>query len=92
VFLIRYTSSRWRWLWIAHPVITFTVVVVTANHYWLDGLVAIALAIPLLALFGARGNDRRAAADPRRDRRPETVHAISGQCATKVNDLLRFVD
>jgi hypothetical protein len=60
VFLIRYTSSRWRWLWIAHPVITFTVVVVTANHYWLDGLVAIALAIPLLVLFGARGNyDRR---------------------------------
>ncbi|WP_020385864.1 phosphatase PAP2 family protein [Kribbella catacumbae] len=54
VFLIRATSSRWRWLWIAHPVITFAVVVVTANHYWLDGLIAIALAIPLVLLFDSR--------------------------------------
>jgi hypothetical protein len=54
VFLIRATHSRWRWLWIAHPLITFTVVVVTANHYWLDGLVAIALAIPLLLIFDVR--------------------------------------
>lgn len=51
VFMIRATRSRWRWLWIAHPIITFTVVVVTANHYWSDGLVAIALAVPLLILF-----------------------------------------
>jgi hypothetical protein len=54
VFLIRYTKSRWRWLWIAHPVITFAVVVVTANHYWLDGLVAIGLALPLLLIFDGR--------------------------------------
>jgi hypothetical protein len=54
VILIRATRSRWRWLWIAHPAITFAVVVVTANHYWLDGLVAIALAIPLLLIFDAR--------------------------------------
>lgn len=54
VFLIRYTTSRWRWLWIAHPVITFAVVVVTANHYWLDGLIAIALALPLLLIFDSR--------------------------------------
>jgi hypothetical protein len=51
VFMIRATRSRWRWLWIAHPIITFTVVVVTANHYWSDGLVAIALAVPLLMIF-----------------------------------------
>ncbi|MFI5708715.1 phosphatase PAP2 family protein [Kribbella sp. NPDC051620] len=54
VFLIRATKSRWRWLWIAHPVITFAVVVVTANHYWLDGLVALALAIPLVLIFDSR--------------------------------------
>ncbi len=54
VFLIRATTSRWRWLWIAHPVATFAVVVVTANHYWLDGLVAIALAIPLVLIFDSR--------------------------------------
>lgn len=54
VFLIRTTKSRWRWLWIAHPVITFAVVVVTANHYWLDGLIAIGLAIPLVLIFDSR--------------------------------------
>jgi hypothetical protein len=54
VFLIRTTRSRWRWLWIAHPVITFAVVVVTANHYWLDGLIAIGLAIPLVLIFDSR--------------------------------------
>lgn len=54
VFLIRTTRSRWRWLWVAHPVITFAVVVVTANHYWLDGLIAIALALPLLLIFDSR--------------------------------------
>ncbi len=51
VFMIRATRSRWRWLWIAHPVLTFTVVVVTANHYWSDGLIAITLAVPLLIVF-----------------------------------------
>ncbi|WP_406046551.1 phosphatase PAP2 family protein [Kribbella sp. NBC_00889] len=54
VFLIRATRSRWRWLWTAHPVLTFTVVVVTANHYWLDGLIATALAVPLLLIFDSR--------------------------------------
>jgi len=54
VFVIRATRSRRRWLWIAHAVLTFAVVVVTANHYWLDGLVAIALALPLLLIFDAR--------------------------------------
>lgn len=61
VFLIRYTTSRWRWLWIAHPLITFAVVVVTANHYWLDGLVAIALALPLLMVFDDRRVRRESA-------------------------------
>ncbi|WP_246486160.1 phosphatase PAP2 family protein [Kribbella qitaiheensis] len=51
VFMIRATRSRWRWWWIGHPVLTFTVVVVTANHYWSDGLIAIALAVPLLIIF-----------------------------------------
>ena len=54
VFLIRATRSRWRWLWIAHPVITFAVVVVTANHYWMDGLIALALAVPLVLIFDSR--------------------------------------
>jgi len=40
---IRVSVSRWRWLVLAHPVITVFVVTATANHYWLDGIVAIVL-------------------------------------------------
>ena len=43
VTLIAVTRGRWRWLWLAHPAITILVVVATANHYWLDGIVAAAL-------------------------------------------------
>jgi hypothetical protein len=32
--------SRWRFLVLAHPVITLAAIVLTANHYWLDAVVA----------------------------------------------------
>jgi hypothetical protein len=41
--VIMVARSRWRWLAIAHPVITTYVVVVTANHYWLDCVAAVVL-------------------------------------------------
>jgi hypothetical protein len=41
--VIQVSPSRWRWLILLHPVLTMLVVVVTANHFWLDGLVALAL-------------------------------------------------
>ena len=31
-------KSRWRWLALLHPVLTSYFIVVTANHYWLDGV------------------------------------------------------
>ncbi|WP_328405455.1 phosphatase PAP2 family protein [Nocardia sp. NBC_00403] len=37
------TRTSWRWLALAHPVITTLVVVGTGNHYWLDAIVAITL-------------------------------------------------
>jgi hypothetical protein len=40
---VRVSPSRWRWLVLAHPVVTIFVVVATANHFWLDGIVAILL-------------------------------------------------
>ncbi|MFJ7057743.1 phosphatase PAP2 family protein [Streptomyces griseobrunneus] len=43
VGLIVATRSRWRWLWLLHPAITLLVVVGTANHYWLDAIVVVAL-------------------------------------------------
>ena len=42
--------SPWRWLAVLYPVLTTTVVVVTANHYWLDGIVAGLLVAAALAV------------------------------------------
>lgn len=49
IFICR---SRWRFLALVHPAITLTVVVMTANHYWLDAWVAIALVICGWLAFG----------------------------------------
>jgi hypothetical protein len=42
---IAYGGSRWRWLAIAHPVVTVFVITATANHWWLDGIVAIVVLV-----------------------------------------------
>jgi hypothetical protein len=45
----RASPGRWGWLGMAHFVATSFVVVATANHYWFDGLAAVAiLAVALL--------------------------------------------
>lgn len=43
VTLIAVTPGRRRWAWLLHPALTLLVVVVTGNHYWLDGIVAAGL-------------------------------------------------
>ncbi len=43
VAVIMATRSRWRWLILLHTAATVYVVVATANHFWLDGVVAVAL-------------------------------------------------
>jgi len=49
VLAIRATRSRWRWLVLVHPVATALVVVITGNHFWLDGIVAdVIFAVTLL--------------------------------------------
>jgi hypothetical protein len=50
VVVIRTTTTRWKWVTLVHPAITTLVVVVTANHYWLDALVAAALLAITLAI------------------------------------------
>jgi PAP2 superfamily len=40
IAVISTARSRWRWLAIGYPVMTTLAVVVTANHFWLDGIVA----------------------------------------------------
>ncbi len=53
VVVVRTARSRWRWLVVAHPVLTTAVVVVTANHYWVDA-VAAALLLGLVLLVTPR--------------------------------------
>ncbi|MGW1328003.1 phosphatase PAP2 family protein [Streptomyces antibioticus] len=53
--LIAATRSRWRRLWLLHPLLTLTVIVGTANHYWLDSVVAAGLlGIALAVVRGPR--------------------------------------
>ena len=50
IMVITAARSRWRWLALLYPVATTMAVVVTANHYWLDGIVAgLLLVVVLLA-------------------------------------------
>lgn len=81
--LIAATRSRWRWLWLLHPLLTLLVIVGTANHYWLDSVVAAALLCLALAVIHAphrtattalRGQEHARAGIPAQDR-PELVGA-----------------
>jgi hypothetical protein len=51
VGLIAATRSRRRWLWLLHPLVTLLVIVGTANHYWLDAIIATAMLAAALALI-----------------------------------------
>lgn len=45
ISVISLLHSRWRFLAIVHPIVTAVVVVVTANHYWIDAIVAVLLVV-----------------------------------------------
>ncbi|MDX3614321.1 phosphatase PAP2 family protein [Streptomyces europaeiscabiei] len=49
--LIAATRSRLRRLWLLHPLVTLVVIVGTANHYWLDAIVAGTLLAVALAVI-----------------------------------------
>ncbi|TPQ23262.1 phosphatase PAP2 family protein [Streptomyces sporangiiformans] len=76
--LIVATRSRWRPLWLLHPLLTLLVIVGTTNHYWLDAIVAAALLGIVLAVV--RPPHRTTAPDgspqpgtPAADTRPEAA-------------------
>jgi PAP2 superfamily len=50
VAVITASRSRWRWLAVSYPVLTTLVVVITANHFWLDGVAAGLLVCGALAV------------------------------------------
>ena len=64
ILVIRTASSRWRWLMLAYPPLTMLVVVVTANHFWLDGVVAAAMLPAVLLAQQAVGRLWRRPLEP----------------------------
>jgi hypothetical protein len=62
VAVITTARTRWRWLAVLYPAATTLVVVVTANHFWLDGIVAaIVLGLALAGQAATRAALARAA-------------------------------
>ncbi len=55
--------TKARWLALLHPFVTLAVVVVTANHYWVDAMVAVVI---VLAAWGA----------PKRGARPRVARRV----------------
>jgi PAP2 superfamily len=49
IALITTTRSRWRWLAVLYPAMTTLAVIVTANHFWLDGIAAAVILVVVLA-------------------------------------------
>ena len=53
--IVQLSTSRWRWLAFGYPVLTLLAVVVTANHFWLDGIAAaLLLALALVVQRAGR--------------------------------------
>ncbi len=72
IMIITATRSPWRWLALLYPALTTLAVTVTANHYWMDGIVAgLLLAAVLLLQCGVTrllaAYRRRRQAVPERD-------------------------
>jgi hypothetical protein len=78
-YVWRISPSRWRFVGPLHALATVLVVVVTGNHWWLDGIVAVAvLSVCAWSVFGVRTAWQRVTVRWRRPRvpvlaRPEPV-------------------
>ncbi len=57
------STSRWRWLVIAQPVLTVYAVVATANHFWLDCVAAAGLVLLVFAAVNWWGRRKLASGD-----------------------------
>ncbi|MGW3916190.1 phosphatase PAP2 family protein [Streptomyces sp. NPDC005070] len=79
--LIAATRSRLRVLWLLHPLLTLLVIVGTANHYWLDAIVATALLCVALAVVHP----------PHRTATTSGRHPVQGRAKTPVRDLPELV-
>jgi hypothetical protein len=50
IAIISTARTRWRWLAVLYPAMTTLAVIVTANHFWMDGIVATAILVIVLAV------------------------------------------
>jgi len=78
---VRTGRSRARWLWALHPALTMYVVVVTANHYWLDGVVGAVLVVGALRVTRPGGRGPVAAGNRRGHAAPDVVRHV--HCAPR---------
>lgn len=83
VTIVTTARSRWRWLAVLYPALTTLSVVVTANHFWLDGIAAAALLVLVLEMQRLAGPLWSAAVTQRqRPQRPvgdQDIHVPVGQ-------------
>ena len=78
VAVIAVSTSRWRWWILLHPTLTVFAVVATANHWWLDGVVAAALLPVAMAVEAAAGVAWAAVAARRAVARPDAGQGLVG--------------
>jgi hypothetical protein len=52
---VKFAKSRWRWIAVAHPILTLIAIIITANHYWLDALVALVIFTVCIAVMKSDG-------------------------------------
>jgi hypothetical protein len=76
--VITASRSRWRWLAAGYPLLTLLVVVVTANHFWLDGIVAALLVVLVMAVQQAARRLR-----PGRDRVAGPAAGVPGEISVR---------
>jgi hypothetical protein len=77
VAIITTARTRWRWLAVLYPMMTTLAVIVTANHFWLDGIVAGLILVLVLAVQ----TGVRRAWSRHRQRLPATEPALPEQLA-----------
>ncbi|TYB45599.1 phosphatase PAP2 family protein [Actinomadura chibensis] len=83
ITVVTIARGRWRWIIVAHPLLMTYTVVVTGNHYWLDGIVGLLLLAIGLWLFRRDSPwrhrpDRHAPSDSSPKADAEAEHPTSG--------------
>jgi hypothetical protein len=80
VAIVRHGRSRLRWIVLVHPIATALVVVVTANHYWSDVIVAVTLVLVSHAVFAGRRLGRGSTLLPEPEPEPVPRHRPEPAC------------